>query len=226
MKRKERDLPEQLPDRPLVTDEGGIRRFRANAIVKYLLEAGPFDMNSLAAIPFAEEDRREFAQLIGYSVNGYRDLSYARAGEEVLDWAEAGELARSLQPSPGCPFCGAEEAHLGSEACNRSLKQRLAKQTTLTERERLAKHSEQRLRGLIEQQRDHARDSLDVTHGQLLEARANEERLEVLLAESQRRAKEILAQARNWETARANEAEAKLVRLQGAQLDAERGEQP
>ena len=119
-------LPEQLPNRPLVTDQLGIVRFRANAIVSYLLNAGPIDFNDLAMIPFSDEDHREFAQLIGYSVCGYRNLPYVRATEEALRWAEAGELARSLLPSPGCRFCDAEEAHLGSEACNRSLKRRLA----------------------------------------------------------------------------------------------------
>ena len=93
-------------------------------------------MKDLAVIQFNEDDRREFAQLIGYSVSGYRDLPYVRADEEAppeppradeaRGWAEAGELARSLLPSPGCPIGDAEEAHLGSEACVASLKQRLA----------------------------------------------------------------------------------------------------
>lgn len=35
-------------------------------------------MNKLALMPFADEDREQFAQLIGYSVSGFGDLSYAQ----------------------------------------------------------------------------------------------------------------------------------------------------
>lgn len=63
------------PTQPIVTVDG-IDRFKPNDIVKYLLEAGPFDMNALALIPFSNEDREQFAQLIGYSICGFGDLSY------------------------------------------------------------------------------------------------------------------------------------------------------
>jgi hypothetical protein len=65
------------PDQPVVIDEQGTARFKSNAIVDYLLEAGPFDLNHLALIPFGDEDRSQFAQLIGYSVSGFGELSYA-----------------------------------------------------------------------------------------------------------------------------------------------------
>jgi hypothetical protein len=58
-------------------DKEGVARFRANKIVRYLLDAGPFDMNQLALMSFSNKDREQFAQLIGYSVSGYGDLSYA-----------------------------------------------------------------------------------------------------------------------------------------------------
>ena len=66
------------PMQPLVTDDHGIVRFKSNAIVQHLLDAGPFDMNYLAsrALNFTDEDRSQFAQLIGYSVSGFGDLSY------------------------------------------------------------------------------------------------------------------------------------------------------
>lgn len=54
----------------------GVVRFQENAIVRYLLEHGGLDMNKLATLPFNDEDRRQFAQLIGYSQSGYGDLSY------------------------------------------------------------------------------------------------------------------------------------------------------
>lgn len=66
-------------------------RFRANPLVRYLLDAGGLTMNHLAALPGIDaEDRAQFAQLIGYSVSGFGDLSYvsgelfAQADEEVV----------------------------------------------------------------------------------------------------------------------------------------------
>lgn len=51
-------------------------RFVKNAIVEYLLDNGGIDLNQLAVLPFDDEDREQFAQLIGYSVSGYGSLSY------------------------------------------------------------------------------------------------------------------------------------------------------
>jgi len=48
-------------------------------------------MNHLAMLDFSDEDRMQFAQLIGYPVCGYRDLSYVtgRSGKEAAKIAEA-----------------------------------------------------------------------------------------------------------------------------------------
>ena len=64
------------PIQPLITDENGTVRFKQNAIVALLLDRGRFDMNDLACMDFADEDREQFAQLIGYSLCGFSDLSY------------------------------------------------------------------------------------------------------------------------------------------------------
>ena len=64
------------PRQPLFVDENGVVRFKTNAIVAHLLRAGGDDMNSLAVMEFTNEDRRQFAQLIGYSVSGYGELNY------------------------------------------------------------------------------------------------------------------------------------------------------
>lgn len=71
----------------------GVMRFKPNAIVQFLLDNGPFDMNALARLPFSAEDRMQFAQLIGYSVCGYGDLSYV--SDESCDEADAA-AARAL----------------------------------------------------------------------------------------------------------------------------------
>lgn len=64
------------PLQPLIVDDHGIVRFKANEIVRYLLDAGTFDMNHLAVTPFEQNDREQFAQLIGYSLAGFAELPY------------------------------------------------------------------------------------------------------------------------------------------------------
>ena len=71
-------MDNEQPMQPIVHDDDGERRFRENAIVRFLLDAGPFDLNQIALMPFSPEDRRQLAQLIGYSVSGYEELSYSR----------------------------------------------------------------------------------------------------------------------------------------------------
>lgn len=68
-------------------------RFKANAIVRHLLDAGPFDMNQLAMMKFPREDREQFAELIGYS------LSVRASGQ-----APSGQLCLA-----GLPSCAVSE---------------------------------------------------------------------------------------------------------------------
>lgn len=64
------------PIQPLAPDEHGTVRFKANAIVQHLLDSHPTcDMNVLARMDFTADDRQQFAQLIGYSLSGYSELS-------------------------------------------------------------------------------------------------------------------------------------------------------
>lgn len=79
-----------FPHQPVIIDEHGRERYKTNEVVRYLLDEGPFDMNHLARIPFPLEDRQQFAQLIGYSVDGYDTLSYSPFALR----AEAAERAR------------------------------------------------------------------------------------------------------------------------------------
>ena len=65
------------PIQPVITDPNGTKRFKENKIVRYLLDAGGIDMNKLAMMPFDQNDREQFAQLIGYSLSGFSELSYA-----------------------------------------------------------------------------------------------------------------------------------------------------
>ena len=81
-------------------DGRGVIRFRANPIVRYLLDAASakgIDLNHLAHVSEANgwtnEDWEHFAQLHGYSVDGWGTLSY------VTDraWAIAQERVEALK---------------------------------------------------------------------------------------------------------------------------------
>ena len=64
------------PLQPLEPDAKGVIRFKANAIVRHLLDTHPScNMNELARMEFSDDDRQQFAQLIGYSLSGYGELS-------------------------------------------------------------------------------------------------------------------------------------------------------
>ena len=55
------------PVQPLVYDEHGVLRFKKNAIVRFLLDNGNFDLGKLERLHFTDEDWEHFLQLIGYS---------------------------------------------------------------------------------------------------------------------------------------------------------------
>lgn len=68
------------PMQPIVKADDGVYRFKANGLVRFLLDwATPrgIGLNELAMMRFAAEDHEQLAQLIGYSVSGFGDLSYA-----------------------------------------------------------------------------------------------------------------------------------------------------
>lgn len=64
------------PIQPLEKDKSGVLRFKENAIVRHLLDNGGIDLNKIAVMDFTADDRQQFAQLIGYSLSGYSELSY------------------------------------------------------------------------------------------------------------------------------------------------------
>lgn len=73
---------------------GKVARFEKNHIVEFLLDAYPGGMNDLSVRDFSKDDRQQFAMLIGYSVSGFGDLSYADPG--VV--AEADAIVQTLVP--------------------------------------------------------------------------------------------------------------------------------
>lgn len=102
-------MSEPLPIQPVHRDPNGVVRFVPNAIVRFLIDwATPrgIDMNALALMPFDVADREQFAQLIGYSVSGFGDLSYV--SDET--YARAETAVAALPPSSPPPGPGEDEA--------------------------------------------------------------------------------------------------------------------
>lgn len=99
------------PMQPLELDDRGRTRFAPNAIVMFLLDNGPFDMNQIAARNFTQRDREQFAQLIGYSLRGFHELSYVSDSTAL----RASQAARKAGlPADGCRDAGCE-IHCGVE---------------------------------------------------------------------------------------------------------------
>ena len=66
------------PMQKVYQDKDGTIRFRPNPLVQYMLDHGRVNLNDLAIVPASKADREQLAQLIGYSISGFGDLSYVR----------------------------------------------------------------------------------------------------------------------------------------------------
>ncbi len=78
-----------MPMQPIVK-VGEVVRFKKNGLVDALYEHGVktgLGMNELSLMQFSDEERMQFAQLIGYSVSGYGNLSYV--SDESANKADA-----------------------------------------------------------------------------------------------------------------------------------------
>ncbi len=78
------------PMQPVERDRHGVIRFKRNAIVRFLVdwarERG-MTLNELAVMDFPDADFEQLAQLLGYSVSGWGDLSYV--SHEAIARADA-----------------------------------------------------------------------------------------------------------------------------------------
>ncbi len=63
------------PIQPL-EDDRGVPRFKENKIIRWMLDTGKLDLNEVAMTGFPTEDQEQLAQLIGYSLSGFSELSY------------------------------------------------------------------------------------------------------------------------------------------------------
>lgn len=88
-----------LTMQPIIKDERGVLRFKKNGLVDVLYEHGVntgLGLNELHCMNFTDEDRQQFAQLIGYSVSGYGSLSYVT--DEAYEAAEKSVHGIKEQP--------------------------------------------------------------------------------------------------------------------------------
>jgi len=76
----------QHPIQQLYKYKHGTIRFRKNAIVRFLLDAGPYDLNDLDIMSFSDNDWEQFAQLIGYSLSLFGDSEFV--SDATYDRAE------------------------------------------------------------------------------------------------------------------------------------------
>lgn len=108
------------PIQPIEKDDAGVFRFKENKIVLYLLVHGGINMNDLAVQNFPDEDSVQFAQLIGYSLSGYSELSYVSDD----DYGAAAKMAEE-----GMTEDKARITHLEEElkALRESLRQPMAR---------------------------------------------------------------------------------------------------
>ena len=110
------------PMQPVALDDRDVLRFRQNTLVRALLDRdtqrgriypefparSDGGLNWIAMQDFSQEDQEQFAQLIGYSISGYHELSYVSDASA----AEASALAHAINPKAGgcrdagCPFHG------------------------------------------------------------------------------------------------------------------------
>ena len=84
------------PSQPLEKDAQGTVRFKANRIVRDLLDfAQPrgFGLNEMAMRDYSHDDRQQLAQLIGYSLSGYGELQ-SYVDDEA--YATAAHMAEGL----------------------------------------------------------------------------------------------------------------------------------
>ncbi len=69
------------PMQPMVVAKDGCTRFQANRLVVALLDAAGkhgLDLNWMCSLDAPRSDWEQFAQLIGYSISGFSELSYVR----------------------------------------------------------------------------------------------------------------------------------------------------
>ncbi len=82
------------PMQPVIRDDG-VSRFKPNLVVAFLYDAAKRELGGFVEVNFHDDDRAQFAQLIGYRVDAFCDLSFV--SEELSHEAQIEEDGN------GCP---------------------------------------------------------------------------------------------------------------------------
>jgi hypothetical protein len=70
------------PAQPIIIDKYGVERFQENAIVQFLLNNGPFNINDLLIFhSFSKSDHVQFCQLTGMSLQLFADQEFVNNEE-------------------------------------------------------------------------------------------------------------------------------------------------
>lgn len=79
--------PPKHPMQPIELDSHDVVRFRANSVIRWLVDTGRLDLDEVNLHGFGREDIAQVMQLLGYSVSGFGDLQCA--SDEVMARADA-----------------------------------------------------------------------------------------------------------------------------------------
>lgn len=90
------------PMQPITRRKDGTIAFKPNKIVEHLLDHGGIDLNHLSGLTFPQDDWVQFAQLIGYSVSGFHELSYVPDTAAAAASQAARETLSLASHSVGC----------------------------------------------------------------------------------------------------------------------------
>jgi hypothetical protein len=94
---------------PMVVDDDGVVRFKANAIVLYLRDK--INLNDLTQMDFSQDDWEQFMQLIGYSLVGFHELNMVSDETALAASLEAKKINGDFKGCRNheCPIhCGVE----------------------------------------------------------------------------------------------------------------------
>jgi len=81
-------------------DDRGVIRFRANKIIKDLIDSGAIDLNKIALAEYDQADEMQFYQLTGYSVRGYGGLPFVSKDVARLANRRADQLTQQQEERP------------------------------------------------------------------------------------------------------------------------------
>lgn len=90
-------------------DDDTLARFRANAIVKFLMNFAwgkGVGLSELRDMPWSQEDWDQFCQLIGYSLDGYHEMSFLSDEAKVRADVEYRRLTKKHLPACGSRLGG------------------------------------------------------------------------------------------------------------------------